>query len=464
MDGLVGNRTTARMHGDRRRLLAVVVALAVAASACASASQPDVRTAADPGSTGAIGTATLPPTGGPVNLSIADVYRQVEAALDQPGMRYHATIQRNASTTTTIDPAGLGASTTEVWVDGHAGVARMDARRVRDGWTTIVTQQGQYTLATPNDDISTLPPLQCPGTTLPVAVVLGCPDAPFQTYAFARPNGAPQAGEAIPAVTIQPGQYAGHPIIFIVAEKRQQPYRSGLVSETRRLSLDPATYLPIAEDVERQSGGQTTEEHATYAHEFTAAALPADFFDPTALRRARPDPQGQLDQPPPGFPIYWLGAHFAGAGGVPPLDLWHVDRYNRVDKPWSSDQFTLDYTRADDPFGGPPVVRLTEYARAVWNTLPTSTYAPDGPCWTAEELILPQGQATLFLGYTWPGGVPPPPEACPADRSPDRFLAHVEIGDTVVVIAPWTWPGQTREEAEALVRTLSLRAAASPTG
>jgi hypothetical protein len=299
---------------------------------------------------------------------------------------------------------------------------------------------------------------------LPVAVVLGCPDAPFQTYTFATPGGAPQAGEAIPAVTIRPDQYAGHPVILLVAQKRQQPYRSGPVSETRRLYLDLATYLPIAEDVERQSGGPTTEEHATYTYEITAAALPTGFFDPMALRRARPDPAGPLDRPPPGFPIYWFGAHFAGAGGVPPLDLWHVERYNRADTPWSSDQFTLEYTRADDPFGGQPVVRLTEYARAVWDTLPPSTFAPDGPCWTEEGLTLPQGRATLFLGYTWPGDVPPPPDACPTDRPTDRFLAHVEIGDTVIVVAPWTWPGQTREEGEALVRALSVRASASSTG
>lgn len=456
--------TTVQMRTGRGQLLVLTAVIAVMTSACASRAQPDTRPTASAVSAGQPGMAPPPSAGTPTMMTLADIYQRVAGMLDQPGIRYHATIQRNASTTGTNDPQGLGASTTELWVDGHAGVARLETHRVRDGWTTIVTPQGQYTLATPNNDISASPPLRCPGATLPVAIVLGCPDAPFQTYAFATPGGAPQVGEANPAVTIQPDQYTVRPAILLVAEKRQQPYRSGPVNEARRLYLDPATYLPIVEDVERQSGGQTTREHAIYAHDFTAAALPTDFFDPTALRRARPDPQGALDQPPAGFSLYWLGAHFAGAGGVPSMDLWHVDRYNRADQPWSSDQFTLEYTRADDPFGGQPVLRLTEYARAVWDTLPPSTHATDGPCWTQEELTLPNGRATLFLGFTWPGGVPPRPDACPTDRPTDRFLAHVEIGGAMIVIAPWTWPGQTREEGEALVRALSLQASPSTTG
>jgi hypothetical protein len=93
-------------------------------------------------------------------MTLADIYQRVAVTLDQPGARYHATIQRNGSATGTIDPEGWGTSTTEVWVDGNLGVARTETRRVRDGWTTIVTPQGQYTLTTPNNDISASPPLQ----------------------------------------------------------------------------------------------------------------------------------------------------------------------------------------------------------------------------------------------------------------------------------------------------------------
>ena len=175
------------------------------------------------------------------------------------------------------------------------------------------------------------------------------------------------------------------------------------------------------------------------------------------------------DRPPLGFPAYWLGAGFPGAAGVPPLELWKVERYNPTDRPWDSDQVRLDYTRADEPPGGQPVVRLTEYARAVWATRPPLAEGPDGPCWAQQEVPLPQGRATLFLGFSWPGSVPPPPDACPVDRPHDRFLAHVYLGETVVVVEPWSWLDQTREGLEAIVRALQPRepgggAPASPPG
>ena len=86
---------------------------------------------------------------------------------------------------------------------------------------------------------------------------------------------------------------------------------------------------------------------------------------------------------------------------------------------------------------------------------------PDGPCWTQQELPLPQGRATLFLGFNWPGSVPPPPDACPVDRPRDRFLAHVYLGETIIIVEPWSWPDQTREGLEAIVRALQPR---TPTG
>ncbi len=190
-----------------------------------------------------------------------------------------------------------------------------------------------------------------------------------------------------------------------------------------------------------------TQERATYAHEFIpAAAVPPDFFDPAALRALEPDPQAALDRPPPGFPLYWLGAQFPGAPGVPPLALGQSNRTGDA-----AQRFFLAYRGADALPPGQVLLRLTEYARTDWETGTPGEQGLPGPCWTPEELLLPQGRATLFRGFRHT-----PPDACPTGHPHDLFVAHVDLGETIVVVEP-AWPDQTREGLEAVVRALRPR-------
>ncbi len=135
-----------------------MVAIALLAAACGQGQPQGHRPAASPAPGGSPPASPTPltavsstPGGSPTTLTIAEVYRRAAQALDRPGLLYHATIERNATTAGTLDPWGLGASTTEQWVDGRRGVARTETRRAQDSWTTIVTPAEQYSLTRPND-------------------------------------------------------------------------------------------------------------------------------------------------------------------------------------------------------------------------------------------------------------------------------------------------------------------------
>ncbi len=308
------------------------------------------------------------------------------------------------------------------------------------------------------------------------AVLGGCLNAPFATWPPATP-GAPPARPspvitATPHITIQPAAPGERPALVLVAHKQQrQPRTSG--DETRRLLLDPDTFLPRALEV--QYGPGTVGARSTFQHAFIPVdAVPADFFDPASLRFVRPDPQAALDRVPPGFPLYWLGAQFAPSAGVPPLELWAAEwRTWTLEEPddppagrspagsQSFNALELYYMRADDPVGEQPLVHLTAYRRADWDALraqPRGRDAEEGPCWVREELRLPQGRATLFLGFQWrlTERRPDTPDPCPTDRAHDLFRAHVYLGEAVIIVdyGGEARRNQTREGLEALVRAL----------
>ena len=240
-------------------------------------------------------------------------------------------------------------------------------------------------------------------------------------------------------------------------------YPVGAVVTTRRLYLDPATALPLAEETERGGAVPTTRSRAVWSAEFIPVdALPADFFDPVALRGLRLDPQTVLDRPPPGFTVYWLGARFPGATGVPPLELRKVGRAWPTDRP-PTGRLYLFYHRPEDPDNEQPLLLLTEYSRAVWDAYPSAAHypRPEGACWTQQDVTLPQGRATLFLGFfPTAAGVEPSPGNCPTDRPHDRFLAYVYLGETVVVVSIGGRIPRigTREGLEEIVRALQPHA------
>ena len=117
--------------------------------------------------------------------------------------------------------------------------------------------------------------------------------------------------------------------------------------------------------------------------------------------------------------VYWLGVHFPGAAGLPPLLL------GKVEGPMegSYHRFTLSYMPPDDPFGS-AVVTLQEWPRANWETNSGSETPQElaGPCWHREDLALPHGRAQLFLGFASAGRAKP----CPR-RPYTLYIAHVPV-------------------------------------
>ena len=382
----------------------------------------------------------------PQMLTIEDVYERTQRSLNRPGMVYRAVITgQNAPAPATL------------WVDALRDVTRQEVGGATEGTTTISTADGTY-IVTPYDPraaIARIDPIVCPQTSLAVAVTLGCPDGPFETYVLPDL----QQVTATPEVSVVPEEREGRRAVLVVARREQQPWRSGPVVETRRLYLDAESFLPLVEDVERERGGQTERERVTYQHEFVPAdTLPADFFDPLSLRALRPDPEQGLSDPSPGFTLYWLGEEVEAIDGVPQVELWASDRYDITSDRSQNDQITLYYTRAEDPFGSTWLFTLTEYSHDVWKSLAAGTHDPSGPCWTRDDLSIAGGTATIFRGYSWPDNVPPPPEdGCPTDRPNDQFLAHVFLGDTVIVVSPWDWPDQTLDGIVAIIQTLTPR-------
>jgi hypothetical protein len=182
--------------------------------------------------------------------------------------------------------------------------------------------------------------------------------------------------------------------------------------------------------------------------------VPAHFLDPAAFR-----PEAPLNRAPRGFTIGWLGAHFAGRRHLPPLVLSQVE----VAQPTQPrPEFNLDYSSAD-AFGpgrwGRPLVTLIE-TRATWN----SRSRPFGPCVARQNITLPRGRASIFMGWDDGGALHLRPP-CPT-RPFDRFFAYVLLGQTVIhVDAPGAQTGSrtitseynTRQAIEVIVRALRPR-------
>ncbi len=487
----------------RLRLLALVVVATTLATACGQAAPPGPQVAAS--STPAAGPSTAPPSspvaisvptaslsalapspaaaspaaatspatapvsatsaspapaGNPSALTVAEVYRRVEQTLDRPGSLYHGTVRIETD-------SGLFAvvGTTSQWVDARRNVAREETQgtaTVKEGAAatrtidavTLLTEGGRYVRET--DGRITATPARtwlCHGAGIGASAVLGCPGPTEQS-----------------TTTVQQGAYAGRPAVVLVtagtSRGSDQTY-----TFTNRLYLDPGTFLPVAlEGAGQVDVGQIrpTRARRVYAHAFIPAdAVPAGFFDPAALGYAKPNPEDPLDRATPDLVVYWLGAQFAGAAGLPPLILAQVDAVDPGRGPGY--RFLLHYARADDPFG-PPVLTLEEWSRPTWDTFLTRARGPqlwEGPCWGRQELDLPDGRATLFLGFTSERdrrtpGTAPDAGACPA-RPPDRFFAHASLGQTVVrVSAPEASgavksPYNTREGIAAVVHALQPR-------
>jgi hypothetical protein len=208
-----------------------------------------------------------------------------------------------------------------------------------------------------------------------------------------------------------------------------------------------------------------------FTHAFIPVhAVPAHFLDPAAFR-----PEAPLNRAPRGFTIGWLGAQFAGRRHLPPLLLSQVEvadapacstapaagcvlRKGKLPTQ-PSPEFILFYASADGRDYYRALVTLIE-TRATWN----SRSRPFGPCVARQNITLPRGRASIFMGWDDGGALHLRPP-CPT-RPFDRFFAYVLLGQTVIhVDAPGAQTGSrtitseynTRQAIEVIVRALRPR-------
>jgi len=111
----------------------------------------------------------------------------------------------------------------------------------------------------------------------------------------------------------------------------------------------------------------------------------------------------------------------------------------------------LAYARDSPALGKALTLWLTVYRRADWEGGGRAAHEPTDPCWAREEVMFPHGRAAL---WSWPTPHPPRPGACPPDRPPEHFLAHVDLGEAVVVVEPAHGVNPPSEGLEAVVRAL----------
>lgn len=395
-------------------------------------------------------------TGAPSEPTVAAVYQRAEQTLRaQPGKLYHATIQIEAD-------LGFVAydGTRERWVEAARNVAREEADLGRLGVeTSILTEEARYNRSQDGRfTVTSGRRWTCNDTGVAASAVLGCPGATEHS-----------------TTEVQHGAYAGRPVLILVTTGASSG-SDQTFTFTRRLYLDPDTALPLAmeSDGEVDFGEQRpTRERRVYRHEFVATdGLPASFFDPVSIGYKQPDPEDAFRQPSADLPVFWLGPQFGGMGGLPALVLGRADASEPGRGPGY--RYRLQYAREDDPFG-PPVVVLELWPRAGWDSFlgdarGKGSHMWDDPCWTREDIVLGEGQATLFSGFDTsmarvPGGQPPDGNDCPA-RPYDTFRAHATLGETVIVVtAPGVSgvngviasPYGTRAGMEAVVRALRPR-------
>jgi hypothetical protein len=179
-----------------------------------------------------------------------------------------------------------------------------------------------------------------------------------------------------------------------------------------------------------------------------------------------------LDDPDLGVTVYWLGQRFEPGGTLPAIALTSADGPAEPGGGLADSRGELQYS--DEPIGSDIKLRLMR--RADWDTWAARDPASDDharilhmfwdtPCAQQEEIELDGGRAVIYSSYQ--ALADPTVTECPEGPF-NRFLAHVFIGDTVVLVnaphflEPADMPGfqgayNTAEGLEAVVRGLQPR-------
>jgi hypothetical protein len=387
--------------------------------------------------------------GSPSTLSVADLYHAVERELRQHDGVYQATVE-------VASDFGLFSSSGTVtrWADVRADASREESNMTPPGSSVMITTRDGRYWRDVSGRITTSPAglWSCNGVGIAASAVLGCPGPTERSTAEVR--------EAT---------HAGQPVIVLVT--------TGTISGsdetytfTRRLYLDRATYLPIALEGDGQFDFgrlMPAKERYRFQHRFVSMeAVAKDLFDPASIGYAPTDPARALDRPLTDMRVYWLGNEFGAASGLPALVLSKID----VPDHGPGYRYLLYYAPRDDRHA-PPIASLQLWPRPAWDAvLRAARFGNvwDDPCWTREELSVPGGTATVFSGFAGEariGAAAGSGSPCPS-RSYDAFLAHVYLGDSVVMVSAPSMSGvrglikspyDSRDGIEALVRGLRER-------
>jgi hypothetical protein len=366
-------------------------------------------------------------------------------------MLYHATVAIE-----TGEESFMRGGTIELWIDAHHNLAReertsdlvVQEKAVTFDTVRIVMTDAEYTLyRSPESRLDTGKADACYGAPEAVATLLGCPGALEES-----------------TTTVAWGGVDGQPAVVLVTTGTSRG-EDETVDFTERLYLDAETLLPLVLEMEGLHTWGPFRTREVYQHEFIAQdAVPADLFDSASLVVAR------LADARPTVPSYWLGAHFDPPGDLPPLV---IQDGGVPDDPAAGDVLYLSYRSTDVRFhlSGALVteVVMQEWPRAAWEADVADNlraYWEDDECGEQIEIALPNGRATIFLGYldTLPPGsslfgAPTPPSGdtsyCPPDRPYKRFEAVAYLGETVVYLAaPPESRYRSREGLEAILRAL----------
>jgi hypothetical protein len=389
--------------------------------------------------------------GGTSALSVARVYQGVERELRRHDGIYRVSIEA-------MSDFGMFSQSGTItrWADVRRDVSREEWKMTPPSGSSvrITTRDGRY-WRDGSGSVTTSPSRYwtCNGVGIAASAVLGCPGPTERSTADVR-EGTYERRSTI--VLITTGTVSGS----------DESYRF-----TRRLHLDPGTFLPIALEGDGQFDMGTTmpaKERYRFQHRFVPSAEVAkDLFDPASIGYAAVDVAQALDRASPGLQVFWLGKEFAAASGLPALVLSKIDAPDRG----PGYRFLLYYAPRDDRYA-PALATLQLWPRAAWEGILHQGpfgHMWDDPCWSREELSLPDGRAVIFSGFS--GDVVRMPAAaasgvpCPS-RPFETFLAHVYLADSVVMVsAPrasgvggmTTSPFDTRYGIEALVRGLSAK-------
>lgn len=207
------------------------------------------------------------------------------------------------------------------------------------------------------------------------------------------------------------------------------------------LYLDAETYLPIALTTDGTIDGAVSEQlhtDARFENNFIPkAALAVDFFDPGSIGYVERQAPALPAQSSAGVAIVWPGQMFAPGDTLSSLSL-------RAAKATASNavgllgyRAYLEYGPSADEFALPQIT-LREWRREEWDAAGISTTAAwtSGACVRRIDIVLADGRAIIFSGYGPAASATMASAAADPCRNnePDRFIAEVHVGDTVVLI------------------------------